>query len=45
MCDLVPEAELAKYDVLMDTRFNASYVGIGSNLNTAVKSCSDYLYT
>lgn len=44
-CDLAPEAEFAKYNVHMDTRSNASYFGIGSDLNAAVKSCSDYFYT
>ncbi|KKY36994.1 hypothetical protein UCDDA912_g02999 [Diaporthe ampelina] len=44
-CGLAPEAEFAKYNVHMDTRSNASYFGIGSDLNAAVKSCSDYFYT
>lgn len=44
-CGLAPEAEFARNNVYMDTRSNASYFGIGSDLNAAVRSCSDYFYT
>lgn len=44
-CDLAPEAEFAKYNVFIDTRSNASYFGIGSDLDATVTSCSDYFYT
>ncbi|KAH8756681.1 hypothetical protein F5883DRAFT_352996, partial [Diaporthe sp. PMI_573] len=44
-CGLCPECEFARNNVFMDTRANASYFGIGSDLNAAVKSCSDYFYT
>lgn len=45
-CDLVPEAEFAKYNVHIDTRSNASYFGIGRDpVVSPANSCSDYFYT
>ncbi|KAK2603065.1 hypothetical protein N8I77_009549 [Diaporthe amygdali] len=44
-CNLAPEAEFAKYNVFIDTRSNASYFGIGNDLDATVTSCSDYFYT
>lgn len=37
-CGLAPEVEFAKDIAYMDTRSNASYFGIGSDLDTVVTS-------
>lgn len=40
-CDLATEAEFTEYNILTGTRFHSSFVDIGSELDAAVKSCSD----
>lgn len=42
---LAPEVEFAQDIAYVDTRSNASYFGIGSDLDTVEASYSDHFYT